>query len=220
MKKHAVKDAFKTMIVSGGKELLEEKLTVGTWGNLSIRDPDTGLIYTKPSGMNYKNITKDDVVVFDTEYNIVDGFRKPTIEYRIHIEIMKARSDINSVIHTHPVYSSVLGVIREDLPGISEDFVQIVGDKVINCSYALPGTEELSKNVVKGLGNRNAVIIPNHGTVCCGSDWETAKKVCYVVEKTAQIYILAKSIGNPELIKRADMLAMQEFARNHYGQDK
>lgn len=220
MNKTGIKNFFKEMIVNGGRELLAEKLTVGTWGNLSVRDAETGLIYTKPSGMDYNSITIEDIVVFDSQYNIVDGFRKPTIEYRIHIEVLKSRADINCVIHTHPVYSSVLGVLGEDLPGITEDFVQIVGDKIINCDYALPGTEALSKNVVKALGQRNAAIIPNHGTVCCGKDWKTVKNVCYVVEKTAQIYILAKSIGLPKVIKEEDILSMQEFVKNHYGQGK
>jgi L-fuculose-phosphate aldolase len=108
----------------------------------------------------------------------------------------------------------------QEIPGISEDFVQIVGNKVICAEYALPGTMDLANNVVKGLGERNAVLIPNHGTVCVGTSIEGALKICHVVEKSAQIYILAKSIGTPQIISDADIEAMQNFARNHYGQDK
>jgi L-fuculose-phosphate aldolase len=124
------------------------------------------------------------------------------------------------VIHTHPIYSSAFAVTRQDIPGISEDFVQIVGDKVINCKYSLPGTPELAKNVVEGLGDRNAVMVPNHGTICVGADIDAALKICHVVEKSAQIYIFAKLIGTPEVISEEDMRAMQEFARNSYGQGK
>jgi len=111
-------------------------------------------------------------------------------------------------------------VTGQDIPGISEDFVQIVGDKVINCEYSLPGTPELAINVVKGLGDRNAVMVPNHGTVCVGADIPSALKICHVVEKSAQIYIMAKLIGEPQVISEPDMRAMQDFARNHYGQGK
>lgn len=215
-----VNDTYKQMVVDGGNQMVAEHLTVGTWGNVSIRDPETNLIYVKPSGMRYADITKDDVVVFNGDYALIEGHRKPTIEYRFHIGIMNARSDVNCVIHTHPVYSAVLGALGIDLPGICEDFVQLVGDRIINCAYALPGTQDLADNVVAGLGARNAVMIPNHGTVCCGTDWDMVMKVCFVVEKSAQVYVLARSIGIPKPISESDMLAMQDFAKNHYGQGK
>ncbi len=215
-----IKAELKQAIAEGGMTLFDQGLTVGTWGNLSIRDTETGLIYIKPSGMPYPDITADDIVVMDTNKNRVDGHRKPSIEYNFHIEIFNAREDVNCVIHYHPVYSSVFGVLREDIPGISEDFVQLVGNKIINCQYALPGTEELAVNVVKGLGDKNAVMIPNHGTVCVGGDFKTAVKTIFVVEKTAHIYILSRSIGTPNLISDEDILKMQDFARNFYGQGK
>ena len=201
--------------------MLRENLTVGTWGNLSIRDPRTGLIYIKPSGIPYEEIANEDIVVMNGDFQIVEGHRKPSIEYQMHIAVLNSRPDVDVVIHSHPIYSSVLGVIREDLPGVSEDFVQIVGDRIVNCEYALPGTEELASNVVRALGReRNAVLIPNHGTVYVGKDFENAMKVVSVVEKNARIYIMAKSIGKPHLISDEDIKAMQDFVRTKYGQEK
>jgi L-fuculose-phosphate aldolase len=105
-----------------------------------------------------------------------------------------------------------------ELPGISEDFVQIVGDKIICSEYALPGTMELAHNAVKGLGNYNAVLLPNHGTLNVGPNMPMALTICHVVEKTAHIYIMAKSIGTPNLISPEHIKIMQDFARNVYGQ--
>ncbi len=215
-----IKRELKQAVSEGGMTLFNQGLTVGTWGNISIRDMETGLIYIKPSGMPYPDITPDDIVVLNKDYKIVDGTRKPSIEYNFHIGIYNAREDVNCVIHYHPVYSSVFGVLNEDIPGVSEDFVQLVGDKIINCDYALPGTKELAVNLVKAIGDRNAAMIPNHGTVCVGGDFKTAMKTIFVVEKTAHIYILARSIGTPHLISDEDIKAMQEFAKNFYGQGK
>jgi len=215
-----VKESYRKMVVDAGNTMVSMGLTVGTWGNVSIRDPETGLIYIKPSGMPYDAITSDDIVVMNSDMEIVWGTRKPSIEFRFHISIMNARSDVHTVIHTHPIHSSAFAVTGQDIPGISEDFVQIVGDKVINCTYALPGTPELARNVVEGLGDRNAVMVPNHGTICVGADVPSALKICHVVEKSAQIYLLARLIGTPQVISEADMRAMQDFARNHYGQGK
>ena len=102
--------------------------------------------------MPYPDIKADDVVVMNSQFEVVEGHRKPSIEYNFHISIMNERPDVNVVIHTHPIYSSVFGVLNEDLPGISEDFVQIVGDKIINCDYALPGTPELAGKCRQGTG--------------------------------------------------------------------
>lgn len=206
--------------MDAGNLMVSLGLTVGTWGNISLRDTETGLIYIKPSGMPYAEITADDVVVMNSAMEVVEGHRKPSIEFHFHIAIMNARMDVNAVIHTHPIYSSAFAATRQDIPGISEDFVQIVGDKVINCKYSLPGTAELAHNVVEALADRNAVMIPNHGTVSVGADIDAALKICHVVEKSAHVYILAKILGEPQVISDEDMDAMQDFARNHYGQGK
>jgi L-fuculose-phosphate aldolase len=198
--------------------MLQEGLTVGTWGNISVRDPETGLIYISPSGMNYCEIQAADIVVLDSEINVVDGFRIPSVERGMHVTVYNARPDVNAVIHTHPLYSTVLGVNGMELPGISEDFVQIVGDKIICSEYALPGTMELAHNAVKGLGDYNAVLLPNHGTLNVGPNMPMAMTICHVVEKTAHIYIMAKSIGTPNLISAEHIKIMQDFARNVYGQ--
>ncbi|HBE79366.1 MAG TPA: class II aldolase [Firmicutes bacterium] len=209
----------KQNLINAGKELCQKNLTIGTWGNISCRDPKTGYIYVTPSGMDYAIIQEEDIVVFDKDGKKVEGFRNPSIEYRLHILIYQHRPDVNAVIHTHPTYSTVFAVIEESIPPINEDFVQIVGASVDCADYALPGTEELAINVVKTLRERNAVLLKSHGTVCTGPDLPFAFKVCDAVEKTAYIGILGRSIGGKlRIIPEADILAMQEFVRTKYGQ--
>jgi L-fuculose-phosphate aldolase len=214
-----IKEELKELIVVGGLTMVKQRLTVGTWGNISIRDRETGLIYISPSGVEYDDIRTRDVVVLNEQLEVVDGTAVPSIEKAVHAAVYKARSEIGAVIHTHPIYSSVLGVNHMDLPGISEDFVQIVGEKIVCSEYALPGTPQLAENVIKALGKeRNAVILPNHGTLCSGRDLREVLKVSHVVEKTAQVYIMAMSIGNPHLITEEDIREMRLFAQTMYGQ--
>jgi len=212
------KTELKKLVIETGVKIQEEGLTVGTWGNFSVRDPETGLVYITPSGMVYSELQPEDIVVLDSEINVVDGFRTPSIETAMHVFVYNARPEVNAVIHTHPLYSAVLGANWMELPGMSEDFVQIVGDKMICSDYALPGTLELAHNVVAGLGDRNGVLLPNHGTLVVGPDMPTALTICDVVEKTAHIYIMAKSIGTPRLISMENIKAMQKFSREGYGQ--
>jgi L-fuculose-phosphate aldolase len=203
-----VKETLKKTVVETGRYMVEQHLTLGTWGNVSLRDPETGLIYITPSGIPYLEIRVEDIVVMNSVQEIVDGFRIPSVERGMHL----------AVVHTHPLYSSVLGCNGMELPGMSEDFVQIVADKIICSEYALPGSPELARNVVKALGDRNAVLLPNHGTLCAGEDMTRALLISQVVEKTAHIYIMALSIGTPRLIADEHIKAMQYYARNIYGQ--
>ena len=212
-----ISENFKKLIVNTGRKLYKQNLTIGTWGNISVLDPDTDLVYIKPSGINYNEIDLEDIMVIDKKGKIVEGFRRPSIEMPMHLSIYNARKDVKAIVHYHPIYSSVLAVTGFSLPGICEDFVQIVGEKVLCAKYALPGSEELAKNAVVSLGNRNAVFLLNHGTLCVGRDIKEAMKVCYVVEKTAHIYILSKNLGKCRVIPEEDIKVMQDFAKNSYG---
>jgi len=213
-----IKDSFKKTIVDTGMEMINTGMTVGTWGNISIRDPETNLVYISPSGMNYTDIETKHVVVMDLDMNVIDGEAEPSIEKNMHTAVYRARQDINAVVHTHPTWSTVIGVVRENLPAVSEDFAQIVGGDVEFCkTYELPGTPELGKVAVESLGDNFAVLLPNHGALSVGPDMKYALKVSVVLEKNAQIYIFAKMIGTPVLFEQEDIDAMQQFARTQYG---
>lgn len=212
-----ISEKFKKLIVDTGRELYKQNLTIGTWGNISVLDSETGLVYIKPSGMDYNEINLEDVIVVDKKGKTIEGFRKPSIEMPMHLSIYTTRRDVGAIVHYHPIYSSVLAVTGFSLPGICEDFVQIVGEKVLCAKYGLPGSEELAENAVASLGKRNAVFLLNHGTLCVGKDMKEAMKVCYVVEKTAHIYILSKSVGKCRIIPEEDIKIMQDFAKTVYG---
>jgi len=213
-----ISEKFKKLIVDTGRKLYKQNLTIGTWGNISVLDSDTDLVYIKPSGIEYNEVETKDIVVLEKKGKIVEGTRNPSIETSMHLAIYNARDDVGAIIHYHPIYSSVLAVTGLSLPGICEDFVQLVGNKVVCAKYGLPGSKELAKNAVIALGERKAVFLLNHGTLCVGKDMKEAMKVCYVVEKTAHIYILSKNIGKCRIIPEEAIKAMQDFAKNNYGQ--
>ena len=210
--------AFKQLIVDTGRHMIETGMTVGTWGNISARDPETGLVYISPSGMDYTKIEASHVVVMDLDLNVVEGDYEPSIEKNMHVAAYRARTDVNAVIHTHPVYSSVFGVVEMEIPAVSEDFAQIVGDKVcLALPYELPGTPALGQVAAQALGSRNAVLLPRHGALSVGPTMAWALKVSRVLEKNSQIYLFARMLGTPTLFEPDEIDAMQAFVRDHYG---
>ncbi|AET67350.1 ribulose-5-phosphate 4-epimerase-like epimerase or aldolase [Desulfosporosinus orientis DSM 765] len=207
-------------IVIKGKEILATKLTVGTWGNISCRVPGENYIAITPSGMSYETLVPEDIVIIDLNGNIASGTRKPSVEVPLHMAIYSAREDVQAVIHTHSAYASAMAVARKEIPGAVEDLVQIVGGNVRVNEYALPGTEQLGKKTVKALEGRNAVLLANHGVLGVGRDLNEALKVCQVVEKSAQIVLLAQLIGGAVELSQEDIDGMRSFYLNGYGQSK
>lgn len=211
----------KQLLIESGRRMLHSGLTVETWGNVSIRDPERGCVYLTPSALPYDALVEEDVVVTDLEGTILEGHRKPTIETDLHLGIYRSRPDVNAVVHTHPIYSQIFAVLREEIPPIIDEAAQIMGKGVQVVEYALPGSPELAQGCVKALGRDGCVcLLANHGAVCVGADVDAAFKVSAVLEMTAQIYYMARCIGTPKLLTDEQIDFMHDFALNHYGQGK
>ena len=213
---------YKQLIVESGKRMSGSGLTVETWGNISFRDKETGLVYLTPSAMLYDTIVEDDVVVCRLDGTIVEGERKPTIETEMHLSVYRNREDVNAIIHTHPIYSMVYAAQGKDIPLIIDEAAQILGDVCRCADYALPGSAELAENCVKALGERsNSCLIHSHGAVCVSGDMDGAFKTAKVLEVTAQIYYMIEATGGkPAGISDENIQAMQDFVKNSYGQGK
>ncbi len=209
----------KALLIEAGKKMLHSGLTVETWGNISVRDPETGLVYLTPSGMPYETLTEEDIVVMDIDGNKIEGERRPTIEYAMHLGILKNRPEINAVIHTHPIYSQIFALLHENIPPVIDEAAQVL-DEVRVTEYAVPGSLEMAENVIKALGNSSACLIANHGAVGVGANMDAAFKVCKVLEMTAQIYYMARSIGEPKPIPQDKIDYMQNVLCKTYGQTK
>lgn len=182
-------------VVKYARLVSEAGFTKGTWGNISLRQDE--YIYITPSGYPYDILKPEDITVVNLEGEKLYGTLKPSSELPLHIEVYKRRNDVNAIIHTHPIYSTVISLIAKELPPIVEDAVMILGTRLKVSDYALPGTWDLAKNTVKALGENNCVFLKNHGLVCVGENLQEAFIATQVAEKTAQIYVEALKIGEP-----------------------
>jgi L-fuculose-phosphate aldolase len=214
---------YKKLIVESGVRMADSGLTVSTYGNISCRDPETGHIYLTPSGMRYDLITEDDIVVVDINGNLVEGNRKPTIEYPMHTAIYRSRPEVNAVIHTHAIYSTLFATIAEPIPMIIDEAVQrLRGEVKCTPQHEMPGSDELSDACIEALGKQTmAALLHSHGAVCVGNNMEEAFTTCTALEMTAQIYYMIRVCGaTPGGISKEHIAGMQDFILNHYGQGK
>lgn len=220
---HKVKymNNIREQIIDMGCRMMRDNLAIGTFGNISAIDSE-GYMYVTPSGMPYDSLKPCDIVKMDLEGNILDGDRRPSIEHKLHIEVYKARSDSKAIIHTHPIYSTAFSAMGEDIPLFLDEAAQVLGDTVRIAEHALPGTDELAANCVKAIGSKaNACLLQAHGAVCVGASLDKAYAVSEVLESTARIYSLIRSMGGSFIpLSESDISAMRYFAEHRYGQEK
>jgi len=192
------------LIVEYGLKMIRSGLTTGSGGNLSIFDREEDLIAISPTGIDYHDISVDDVVVVDRSGTIVDGERKPSSEIGFHLALYNSRSDISAVVHTHSVYATTLACLQWEIPAVHY-LVAFSGDKVPLAPYATFGTPELAENTVASIADYNAVLLANHGLVAVGCDMKSAFNVAEEIELVARIYYQAKSLGQPVLVDGGEM---------------
>ena len=125
---NAVDPRCKKLVRESGIRMIESGLTVYTWGNVSYCDRSTGLVYITPSGMDYHELTDDDICVYELSGAHVEGDRRPSIELQMHLGCLNARPEMNAVVHTHPIFSTVFSSMGEDIPiNIHDEAAQTLG---------------------------------------------------------------------------------------------
>jgi L-fuculose-phosphate aldolase len=189
-------------------------LNVGTAGNVSVR-VDGGLLIT-PTGVPYDAMRPDEIAEMDDAGRYYGEF-VPSSEWRFHYDILKARPDVDVVLHCHAIHCAILACCRLDILPLHY-MVASAGGKIIKCSeYAPFGTAELSAAALKALGPRMACLLGNHGVITLGATLGSAFALLEEVENLARIAIGARALGGGVLLTDAEMDVVLERFKT-YGQ--
>jgi L-ribulose-5-phosphate 4-epimerase len=184
----------KKEVLAFARKMLDKGLVTGTAGNVSRRLAPEGnrpLLAITPSSRDYHSLTPDDIQILDFDVQKVGGDLPPSVETPLHIGIYRARKDVNAIIHTHSVFATAAAVAGLEIPVILDEQAAGLGGEIKLATHAPSGSLELVKNAVAALGDKNAVLLANHGAVGVGGNLEAAFYVCELLEKTAQIFLLA-----------------------------
>ncbi len=203
------------VIIEAARQITKEQLVFGSWGNISLRINSEKIIIT-PSGIDYDKMQREDMVLINHEGAILIGNQRPSSELPLHLAIYNKRQDVHAIVHTHSIYATSFAIVRQPIPPVVEDLVQIVGGGVEVAEYALPGTDQLARNALAALADRNAILLANHGVVGVASEITEALKICSLVEKTAQSVIFARLIGDVAELSQYDIKTMHTFYREKY----
>ena len=181
------------------REMYRRGLVGAYSGNTSLRLTDAGddsLLLVTPTHHPYYRLQPDELVVVNLEGEPVSPApMPPSSETRLHLEIYRRRPDVQAVAHTHSIHASVAAVIGRDIPPLIDEMLMTIGGPIKVSKYAFPGTQELAEQAYAALGDRNAALLRNHGAVGVGPDIWEALEVCDLVERLAQIFVLARNFG-------------------------
>jgi L-fuculose-phosphate aldolase len=199
--------AVKAEMIAKCRRLEELGYFVGTWGNMSVRVPE-GFIVT-PSRVQYAVIEPSDFVTVSVDGTVVAGHRVPSSETEIHRAVLNKKSDAGAIIHSHSPFATAVSCLHQSIPVFVEDMAQIIGGEVRCAEYVPAGQhKKIAEVVAATIGEENAVLLSNHGVLCCGRDLEEALVANQILEKAAHMMLAAggreKVIPIPEEFVRSE----------------
>ena len=186
----------------------------GTAGNLSVRLGDGFLI--TPSSLPYDTMQPEDLVEMGWDGTYVG--RRPSSEWRFHRDILKARTDVNVVLHCHSLYATTVACHHKTIPAFHY-MVGVMGGNTLRCAaYATFGTQALSDAALVALQDRMACLLGQHGQISLGTTLEGAFWMAVEVETLSRMYAQALTLGEPPILPDEEMdRVIAQMKRMSYG---
>jgi L-fuculose-phosphate aldolase len=170
------------------------------WGHVSARDPDGRGVWMKASTYGFEEIGPEQVILVSWDGEVLEGAGRRHAEYPIHTELMRARSDVQSVVHTHAPWAVAFASTEQPLRPVSHEATLFVPPEVARFTKTgdLILTPQLGSDLAAAVGDRNAAFMVHHGIVTCGPDVVTAVMSAVLLERACRTNIRAISGGGPK----------------------
>jgi len=199
-------------------ELPRHGLVVWTGGNVSLRDPVSGLVAIKPSGVRYEDLTPESMVVLDLDGTVAEGTLNPSSDTASHLYIYRHRPDVNGVVHTHSRYATAFAAVGRSIPVYLTAQADEFGGEIPCAGFAMIGDEEIGAQVVETIGQSPAVLLRNHGVFTVGPTAAAAVKAAVMVEDIAATVFAALQLGQPDVLPSDVVERLHRRYTTVYGQ--
>lgn len=199
-------------------ELVRNQLVTWTSGNVSGRDPESGLIVIKPSGVRYDLLSPEAMVIVDLAGNIREGKCKPSSDTAAHLYIYQHRPDVGGIVHTHSTFATSFAACGQPIPAYLTAMCDEFGGPIPCGGYAKIGGDEIGQEVVRAIGDSPAILLQNHGVFAIGKTAAAAVKAAVMTEDVARTVFFAQLLGNPREIPPDEIARAHQRYVNEYGQ--
>ena len=208
-------EELRIKLVEYGRRLMAEGFVTGPGGNISARSGN--LIYVSASGLAFDEMEPGDYVGMDWNTGeIVEGERRPSSEFLVHLACYRKRADIGAVIHTHPRHTVALSSSGHDIKPMFPDFHIYTHSKIPHIDYITVNTQELADAVEGAVDDANVIILRNHGAVSIGSHLKEAYYRMASLEEGAQVQWLALQVGKPRFLSKQELADLDALGTEKY----
>jgi ribulose-5-phosphate 4-epimerase/fuculose-1-phosphate aldolase len=182
------------------------------WGHASVRDPQGRGVWMKAAGWSFEEVTSARVALVSPEGEVLAGSGPRHIEYPIHTEVMNARPDVGSVVHTHAPAAVSFAALDRPLLAISHDGVEFAEPQIARFTLtgALISTAELGRELAAVFGDGPGCLIPQHGLVTVGPDAATAVMRAVLLARACQVQLQAMAAGEIRLWSDSAEIALKK----------
>ncbi|ARV47021.1 L-ribulose-5-phosphate 4-epimerase [Bacillus inaquosorum] len=226
-------ETLKKEVLAANLKLQEHQLVTFTWGNVSGIDREKERIVIKPSGVEYSDLTADDLVVLNLEGEVVEGSLKPSSDTPTHVYLYKAFPNIGGIVHTHSQWATSWAQSGRDIPPLGTTHADYF-DSAIPCTREMYDEEiihdyELNtgKVIAETFQQHNyeqvpGVLVNNHGPFCWGTDALNAIHNAVVLETVAEMayhsIMLNKDVNPINTVLHEKHFYRKHGANAYYGQ--
>lgn len=185
----------KQEICAIGDRIYKKGFAAANDGNITFRVSENEVLCTPT--LHCKGFLKpDDICMIDMEGNQISGRKKRSSEALLHLEIMKRRPDVKSVVHCHPPHATAFAIAREPIPQCVLPEVEVFLGDVPITKYETPGGQAFADTILPFVEKSNVIILANHGTVSYGEDVEKAYWWTEILDAYCKMLMLSRSLGN------------------------
>jgi L-ribulose-5-phosphate 4-epimerase len=212
--------ALRADLVTQHATLVRAGLVVWTGGNVSVRVPGENRFLIKPSGVDYDDLSADDMILCDLDGTVIEGAHAPSSDTAAHAYVYRNLPAVGGVVHTHSSYATAWAARGEAIPCVLTAMADEFGGEIPVAPFAIIGDDSIGKGIVATLdGHRSrAVLMQNHGVFTIGRDARDAVKAAVMCEDVARTVHLARELGTPIPIPQDKIDALFDRYQNVYGQ--
>ncbi|MGH2850907.1 MAG: class II aldolase/adducin family protein [Solirubrobacteraceae bacterium] len=180
----------------GGRVLHEAGINDFVWGHVSLRDAEGRGVWMKASGLGFDEVRPEDVLLVDDIGNILVGDPPRHNEYPIHTEILRARPDVESVVHVHPPHAIALAASGRPLQPFSHSAGFLpAGVRRYDGAPGLVLSAEEGAELAAALGGDRALLMTGHGIVAVGPSVAVAVMVAVMLERACELQLMVEGYG-------------------------
>jgi L-ribulose-5-phosphate 4-epimerase len=199
-------------------ELPKNHLVAWTSGNVSSRDPETGLVVIKPSGIMYEDLSPENMVVVNLDGKVVEGSYKPSSDTATHLYIYRHMKDVGGIVHTHSTFATAFAAVGKPIPPYLTAICDEFGGPIPVGGFALIGGEQIGEEVVRSIVSSKAILMQNHGVFTIGKNARAALKSAVYVEDAARTMFYAFQLGEVVPIPPDQVAKLHKRYTEDYGQ--